>query len=169
MKIGFVGGSFNPPHFGHIELATVAMNHLGLDIVVFLVTPRNPFKSGKGLPAISERTKMLSKLIKTRRYKVSSIETKFKTAESFRTVRFVKSVYKNDDLYFIFGSDNIPHFHKWRNYKEILQTVNVVFVNRGGVNLHKIVAESRIPRNKLRIIYRKTYAISSTEIRERTK
>lgn len=169
MKIGFIGGSFNPPHSGHIELASVAKHHLKLDIVIFLVTPCNPFKTSIGLLNVNERIKMLKNLVKMKYCKISSIESKFKTAESFRTVRFMKSVYKHDDIYFILGSDNIMHFHKWRNYNEISDSSSVIFVNRGGVNLYKTISASHIPRGRLKIIYHKTQAISSTQIRAQSK
>jgi nicotinic acid mononucleotide adenylyltransferase len=51
------------------------------------------------------------------------------------------------ELFFIFGSDNLIHFHKWQNFREILTSVNVVFVSRGGHNLRKTLAKSHLPKN----------------------
>lgn len=165
MKIGFLGGSFNPPHFGHIELATLAKRHLNLDLIIFLITPCNPFKSKIGLPSVGERKKMLEKIVKNRYFKMSSIETKFKVAQSFKTVRLVKNLYKNHELFFIFGSDNLLHFHKWQNHQEILQSVNVVFVNRGGFNHYKTLTQSHISKHSFQFIHTKTQEISSSAIR----
>lgn len=164
-KIGFLGGSFNPPHAGHIELAMLAKRNLGLDFVVFLVTPCNPFKTKNDLPSILARKKMLEKIAKNSGFKISTIEKKFKVAQSFRTVRLLKKIYENDDLYFIFGSDNMSHFHKWQNFKEILRSVNVIFVNRGGHNLRKTIILCRLPHNSYKLIYTQTHEISSTVIR----
>ena len=164
-KIGFLGGSFNPPHIGHIEIATLTKQRLGLDFIVFLVTPCNPFKQKNGLPHVSQRIQNLQNLAKNPHFKISSIETKFRVAQSFRTVRLLKNIYKNDELYFIFGSDNLLHFHKWQNFVEILKSVNVVFVSRGGHNLHKTLAKSRLPKNSYQLISKQTQEISSTAIR----
>ena len=164
-KIGFLGGSFNPPHIGHIELANLAKQRLGLDMVIFLVTPCNPFKQKNCLPPVSKRKKNLQNLITNPHFKVSTIEAKFKVAQSFRTVRLLKNLYKNDELFFIFGSDNLIHFHKWQNFREILTSVNVVFVSRGGHNLHKTLAKSHLPKNLYQLISKQTQEISSTAIR----
>ncbi len=165
MRIGILGGSFNPPHFGHIQVAEFARKALNLEKNFFLVTPQNPFKSKKNLLPIEIRAKMLKKLANKPWFGISTIETKFRVAESFFTVQLLKKLHKNDKIFFILGTDNIEHFHKWKGFKWILKSVNVVFVNRGGYDIHKILARSHIKMGDIAIIYKKTKAISSTEIR----
>jgi len=63
------------------------------------------------------------------------------------------------------GTDNLEHFHLWKGFREILRTVNVIFVNRGGVNIHKILRRTKAPKEEITVIYKQTTAISSTEIR----
>ncbi len=166
MRIGILGGSFNPPHEGHIQAANFAKVALKLDVLHFLVTPRNPFKSGKNLPSIAFRAGMLKKIATKPWMKVSTIEDKFRIAESFFTVQLLKKLHPNDQIFFILGTDNLLHFHKWKGFEWILHNVNVVFVNRGGYGMHKIIAKSHLRREKIAMIFRKTKAISSTEIRK---
>ncbi|MFT4968098.1 MAG: nicotinate-nucleotide adenylyltransferase [Candidatus Deianiraeaceae bacterium] len=166
MKIAFLGGSFNPPHKGHIEAADLAKKTLGVDMVVFLVTPHNPFKSGKELLPIKRRVDLLKALIKRPWAKVSTIETKFRTAESINTIHLLKKLHICDKIYFVLGTDNLAHFHKWNGFQKILKTVSVVFINRGGVNIHKTLRQTKIPRKEVTIIYKQTTAISSTQIRK---
>lgn len=165
MKIAFLGGSFNPPHKGHLQVAEFARRATGATKIVFLVTPRNPFKSGKSLPPLKKRVEGLRVLATKRWMEVSDIERRFKLAESIKTVRLLKKLYPNDKLYFVMGTDNMVHFHKWRGFMEILQKMKVVFVNRGGFNLHKAVRRSRFPLWKATVVYKNTVAISSTQLR----
>jgi nicotinate-nucleotide adenylyltransferase len=166
MRIGILGGSFNPPHEGHIQAAIFAKMALHLDFLHFLVTPRNPFKSGKNLPPIDVRAKMLQKIATKPWMKTSKIEEKFRVAESFFTVQLLKKLHPNDQIFFILGTDNLLHFHKWKGFEWILGNVNVVFINRGGYNIHKILAKSHLRKEKIEMIFRKTKAISSTQIRK---
>lgn len=166
MRIGILGGSFNPPHDGHIQAAIFAKKQLNLDVLHFLVTPKNPFKSGKNLLPIDVRSKMLRKIATKPWMKISKIEEKFRVAESFFTVQLLKNLHRNDQIFFILGTDNLLHFHKWKGFEWILRNVNVVFVNRGGHNIHKAIAKSHIQKEKIAMIFRKTKAISSTEIRQ---
>ena len=169
MRIGILGGSFNPPHEGHIQAAVFAKKELNLDVLHFLVTPRNPFKSGKNLARIDVRCGMLKKIATKPWMKISQIEEKFRVAESLFTVHLLKKIYPNDQIFFILGTDNLLHFHKWKGFEWILANVNVVFVNRGGYNIHKILAKSHLRKEKIAMIFRKTKAISSTEIRKMTQ
>ncbi len=166
MRIGIIGGSFNPPHEGHIQVAKFAKKALNLQRVLFLVTPQNPFKNNNNLPPIEVRAKMLSKIATKSWMGISQIEKKFRIAESFFTVQLLKKLYPSDEIFFILGTDNLLHFHKWKGFDFILDNVNVVFVNRGGYNIYKTLAKSHIDKQNIAMIYKKTKAISSTEIRK---
>jgi nicotinate-nucleotide adenylyltransferase len=166
MKLAFLGGSFNPPHKGHLQAAEFAKKALGVERVIFLVTPQNPFKSGKELLPLKQRAKLLKATAKKPWMEISTIETKFRKAESINTVRLLRKIYPNDELYLIMGTDNLEHLHLWKSFREILRTVNVIFINRGGVNIHKVLRRTKTPKEEITVIYKKTTAISSTEIRK---
>jgi len=76
MKLAFLGGSFNPPHKGHLQAAEFAKKALGVERVVFLVTPQNPFKSGKELLPLKQRVKLLKAIAKKPLMEISTIEKK---------------------------------------------------------------------------------------------
>lgn len=166
MTLTLLGGTFNPPHKGHIQVAEFARKASGSVRVVFLVTPRNPFKSGKELPSIEERAVALKRIATKPYMSVSTIEKKFKLAESIKTIRLLRKLYPAEKLCFVMGTDNLVHFHKWRGFMEILNAVQVVFVNRGGVDIHKATRQAKFPLWKATVIYKKTVTISSTEIRQ---
>lgn len=166
MALVFLGGSFNPPHKGHLQVAEFARKATGARKVIFLVTPRNPFKNGKGLPSIEQRALELNKIAVKPWVSVSTLEKRFKLAESIKTVRLLKQLYPKEELYFAMGTDNIAHFHRWKCFMEILETVHVVFINRGGISLHQLIRKAKFPLCKVMIVYRQTISISSTQIRK---
>lgn len=168
MKLAFLGGSFNPPHKGHLQAAEFAKKILGVQMVIFLVTPQNPFKSAKELLPLPQRVKLLKNLITKPWMKISTIETKFRKAESINTVRLLKKLYPNDTIYFILGTDNLEHFHRWKGSAEILEKTKTVFINRGGTNMHTLLRKGKTQLQRAQIIYKKTVKISSTEIRQAT-
>ena len=121
------------------------------------------------MPSADIRAKILKEIAIKSWMKVSQFEEKFRVAESFFTVQLLKKLYPNDQIFFILGTDNLVHFHKWKGFEWIFSNVNVVFVNRGGYNIHKILAKSHLRKEKIAMIFRKTKAISSTEIRKMTQ
>ena len=115
---------------------------------------------------MKQRVELLKALAKKPWGKVSIIEEKFRTAESINTIRLLKKLHAFDTIYFVLGTDSLTHFHQWKGFQEILKTASVVFVNRGGVNIHKTLRQTKIPRKDITIIYKQTTAISSTQIRK---
>ena len=165
MTLTLLGGTFNPPHKGHLQAAAFARKATGARKVVFLVTPRNPFKKDD-MPSIEERALALKRIATKHWMQISTIEKCFKVAESIKTVRLLRKLYPKEKLCFVMGTDNLVHFHKWRGFMEILGSISVVFINRGGISLHRATRQARFPLWKATVIYKKTVAISSTEIRQ---
>lgn len=165
MRLIIIGGSFNPPHNGHLQIAEFSKKALNANRVTFLVTPQNPFKKGNKTLSLNTRVELLKQIATKKWMNVSDFEKKFHTTESINTIRYLTQLYRGSKIYFVMGSDNLLHFHKWKCFEEILDNVSVIFVNRGGINLHKTVRQAKISRNKYFIIYKKTQKISSTEIR----
>lgn len=166
MTLTLIGGSFNPPHKGHIQTANIIKKVLGITQITFLVTPQNPFKSGKNLLTLQTRVKLLKQLTNKPWFEVSTMETRFKVAQSINTIRFLRQRHPKSKIYFIMGTDNLAHFHLWQGFNEILEKASVIFVNRGGHNLHKILRNTKVPRKKFKVIYTKTIELSSTQIRK---
>ena len=83
LKIGLMGGSFNPPHNGHLKIAKLALKNLNLDEVWWLVSTKNPLKTSKGLMSLSKRVELTKKIANHPKFKVLNIENNLKTKNSY--------------------------------------------------------------------------------------
>jgi nicotinate-nucleotide adenylyltransferase len=164
-RIGLFGGTFNPIHNGHIEIAKTAMERLHLNKVIFIPSFIPHFKS-LPIASFSHRYKMVSLAIDGfAEFSVSDIESKRKgKSYTINIVRYFKKK-TNADLYFIAGSDSLLELHKWKDYKDLLKVCHFVVFNRPNFP----VKRSKIPVNMVSIIRNKEDGISSTMIRERIR
>lgn len=166
MKIGILGGTFNPPHLGHLILAETVMEKLKLDKVVFIPANIPPLK-GKGLlPDGETRWQMVKLLIDgNRHFEASRIEIeKSGVSYTFETVRILKKFYgESVQLFFIAGADVLKKIHLWKNIDEIFKLSQFVVVTRKNFKI-----PSSLSRN-IRILKMNTVEISSTEIRRRIR
>lgn len=140
MKIGILGGTFNPIHTGHLILAEEAREKLGLDRVIFVPAYLPPHKQDGGIIAASERLSMVKLAIKSNRYfAVSDIEIK-RDGRSYTidTVKQFKKIYPADELYFIIGSDLLNYLEEWKELGEIIKMVNFTVATRPGYPLERI-------------------------------
>lgn len=130
MRVGLFGGSFNPPHAGHIHASEIALRYLGLDAIWWLVTPGNPFKAKAGLPDIDTRIGNCRKLITNPKLIVTNLEQQLGTIRTYDTVRALKSHFPKTDFVWVSGTDIAYEFHKWHNWKSLLGMVPFAFVGR---------------------------------------
>ncbi|XBE78580.1 nicotinate-nucleotide adenylyltransferase [Mesomycoplasma ovipneumoniae] len=130
-KIAIYGGSFNPVHKAHIQIAKKAIDFLNLDMLFFVPNYINPLKNNKENnidPAF--RFEML-KLVQIEKTQVCDYEIKAKKISyTIETVNYFRQKYPDAKLFLIIGSDNLACFKKWKNYKEILEKVQLVVFNR---------------------------------------
>ena len=132
MKIGIYGGSFNPIHKGHIEIAKYAIDKLGLEKLYFVPAFKSPFKSKIKYVPVEDRINMIN-LVKPDKTDVSLFEANRKgVSYTIDTVRHFKQKFPDDDLYLIIGSDNVYKLNKWKNINEIAETVKIVVFKREG-------------------------------------
>lgn len=140
MKIGILGGTFNPIHIGHLILAQEAREKLGLDRVIFVPAYLPPHKDNSDIAPASTRFMMLKLAIKNNRYFfVSDIEIK-RDGRSYTidTIKEFKEKYPRDELYFIIGSDLLKYLDDWKDLKEVIKIVKFIVVTRPGYPLEKI-------------------------------
>jgi nicotinate-nucleotide adenylyltransferase len=140
MKIGILGGTFNPIHIGHLILAEEAREKLGLGRVIFVPAYLPPHKDNSDIAAASLRLAMVKLAICQNKYfSVSSIEIK-RDGRSYTidTVKEFKKIYPGDDLYFIIGSDLLKYLDEWKDVNEIIKMVNFIVATRPGHALEKI-------------------------------
>lgn len=131
MKIGVFGGTFNPPHKGHTRLVTEFCEKLGLDRVLIIPDKAPVHKSAEGLESDTDRLNMCRLAFCDKRFEVSDIEIKRDTdSYTVYTLREIKKMYPDDDLYLIIGSDMFLMFSRWYEYREILSMCTLCVASR---------------------------------------
>ena len=132
-RIGLFGGSFNPPHEGHLLVAETALRRLKLDRVWWLVTPGNPLKETAGLPSQEERMAACRRLIgHDPRIVVTGIEAGIGTRYTQETIAFLKNRAPGVRFVWLMGSDNLADFHRWRGWTDIMRLMPVAVIARPG-------------------------------------
>ena len=125
-KIGILGGSFDPPHKGHIEISKISLKKIKLNKIFWVVTKKNPFKK-KPLFSLKERmSKAKESIKKYKNIKALYLDDKIKSSRTINVINYFRKVKKQKDLYLILGSDNLLKFHKWTNWKKIVKLVKLV-------------------------------------------
>ena len=140
MRIGLLGGTFNPIHIGHLILAEEAREKLNLDKIILVPAYLPPHKDITGIASAKDRYAMVKLAIKGNRYfAVSDIEIK-RDGRSYTidTVREFKKIYPKDELFFITGSDLLKYLDEWKDLSEIVKMVEFVVATRPGYPLEKI-------------------------------
>lgn len=135
MTVGLFGGSFNPPHEGHLLVAEIAMRRLALDNLWWMVTPGNPLKSRSELASLSDRIAASEKLIDDPRIKVTAFEQALDTRFTADTVAHVATRNPGIRFVWIMGADSLKTFHLWQNWRQIVATFPIAVIDRPGATL----------------------------------
>jgi len=131
MRVGLYGGSFNPAHDGHAHVARTALKRLGLDRIVWLVSPGNPLKGATG-EGLERRLAGAKARAHGRRMIVSDAERRLGSRYTLDTVRRLKARFPGVRFVWIMGADNLATFHAWRGWTDILREVPVAVISRPG-------------------------------------
>ena len=166
VKIGILGGTFDPAHKGHLEISKQAKKRFELKYIVWAITKKNPFKD-KSKSNLRSRTQLAKKLIGKNNYiKVKFYEEKIK---SNRTIDLIKYINKDKkfEIYFIIGADNLINFHKWYKWKSIIKICNILVFDRMGYKTKSLKSVTFNDANKkLTFINFKKVNISSSQLRK---
>jgi len=175
LKIGILGGTFNPIHTGHLMMAEAVLSKLKLNYVLFIPCALSPTKSSEKLAESSHRLKMVERAVKGNpSFKVSKIELeRGGRSYSVDTLDTLKKIYKNKTkFFFIIGADNLSQLCKWKQPDRLFKLCTPVVVGRQGIPLislgkyyQKQAGLTKAQINKLRLINAPTLPISSTGIR----
>tara|TARA_Y100001960_G_scaffold294526_1_gene338414 strand:+ start:3599 stop:4180 length:582 start_codon:yes stop_codon:yes gene_type:complete len=182
-KIGLLGGSFDPPHKGHMYISMEAKKILKLDEIWWIVTPKNPLKIIN--PAIyKERINNCKNITKNKPIKIVEIEKKINSKFSYQTINYINNHYKHIKFFWLMGADNLINFHKWQKWKDIFNDIAIVVFRRHGYNTKALKSHTshiyknyKIDRKNLSVddfiklpawtfIQNKEIKVSSTEIRK---
>lgn len=163
MAVGLFGGSFNPAHDGHAHVAETAMRRLGLDRVIWLVSPQNPLKGSDGTAPLAERMASASTAAALAASGpsmiVSDFETRAGTQWTVDTLRVLKARHPGVRFVWLMGSDNLVGFHRWRGWTDIMRMMPVAVIARPGSLHHSRTAPAaarfaaaRVPSSRARLL-----------------
>jgi len=131
LRIGLLGGSFNPAHEGHLHVSLEAMKRLKLDYVWWLVSPQNPLKPSKGMAAYEKRFASALEITKGHhRIKVSDFEKQHGLHYTHATLSAIKAKHQNIKFVWLMGADNLAGFHRWQHWKDIIDIAPVAIFDR---------------------------------------
>jgi nicotinate-nucleotide adenylyltransferase len=185
MAVGLFGGSFDPPHAGHVEVSLEALRALRLDQVWWLVSPQNPLKPNAPSSDLPRRIAAARALIRSPRIKVTGIEATLGTNYTAETLRHLLPKLAGVDCVWMMGADNLAGFHRWRDWEAIAAGLPMAIFNRPGAALaalsspaaHALARFRMDPRDAASLartpppawvfLPSPTIAISSTELRGR--
>ncbi|WP_420470279.1 nicotinate-nucleotide adenylyltransferase [Brevundimonas sp. FT23042] len=136
MSVGLFGGSFNPAHDGHAHVAETALRRLGLDRVVWLVSPQNPLKDARDSAPLAERMASAAGAAKLAAAGpsmiISDVETRMGTQWTVDTLRALVARHPGVRFVWLMGSDNLASFHKWRGWTDIMRLMPMAVIARPG-------------------------------------
>ena len=135
MKVGLYGGSFNPAHDGHAHVAETARRKLGLDRVIWLVSPQNPLKSRHETADLAERIAGAKALAHGYAMVVAAVETQLGSNYTIDTIRGLKARFPGVKFVWIMGADSLASFHRWRGWTQIMHEVPVAVISRPWISL----------------------------------
>jgi len=168
MKIGIFGGTFNPPHIGHLIVVEHVRQSMGLTKVIFVPAAVAPHKREMEIIEPHHRAEMLRRATNGNdAFEVSDIEIRRGGISfSVNTLQEFKKIYPNDLMHLIIGMDNLTEFHTWREPEKIIGLAGIIAMTRPGVSLNM----AQIPLGeKITLCEVPEIAISSSEIRKRVR
>ena len=166
MKIGIFGGSFNPPHKMHKEIAIELIKKHYVDKVIFVPTG-SKYKYKNNLLSDKVRLDMLKLMCRdVNNLEVSDFELKDDVVYTYLTLNYFKNKYKDDEIYFICGTDNLSYIDKWKRGEYILSNNKILVIKRNTDNINALLDKYKDYKDNIIVTDIKENEISSTKIRE---
>jgi nicotinate-nucleotide adenylyltransferase len=168
VKIGFLGGSFDPVHFGHMLVAQDAYEHMRLDKLVFVPAAQAPLKSVDSRASAEDRLGMLSAVIEgDDRFGISDFEVRRGgVSYTVDSARHFRAQYPNDSLFWVIGADQLTKLHLWKDVRELAALVEFICLDRPGV---PGAQPPTIPGLRVTRCEGHLMEVSSTELRARVR
>ena len=152
LKIGLLGGSFNPAHDGHRQISLAALRLLDLDQVWWLVSPQNPMKPEKGMAGFAERFEAAKAIARHPKILVSDFEARIGEQRTVRTLAALKRAHPHHKFVWLMGADNMVQLPKWRQWESIMSLVPIAVFNRPGYTYKALNGKVAIKYRRQRII-----------------
>tara|TARA_B100000214_G_scaffold318512_1_gene252842 strand:- start:9 stop:530 length:522 start_codon:yes stop_codon:yes gene_type:complete len=167
IKIGVLGGSFDPAHKGHLTISKEAKKRFDIKKIIWAITKKNPFKKDSK-NSLTKRIKDCKKIIgKNSFIKVKFYENVIKSNKTIDLINYLKKN-KNIEIYFLMGADNLINFHKWYKSKSISQKCNILVFDRHGYKKNSLKSKTfkKLSKNILSFVEFKKVNISSSQLRK---
>lgn len=166
MKIGIFGGSFNPPHKMHKTIAIELIKKHYVDKVIFVPTG-SKYKYKNNLLSDKVRLEMLELMCRdNNNLDVSDYELKEHVVYTYETLNYFRNKYKDDEIYFICGSDNLSYIDKWKRGEDILSNNKLLVIKRNTFDINTLLEKYKDYKDNIIVTNIKENEISSTKIRE---
>jgi nicotinate-nucleotide adenylyltransferase len=168
-SVGILGGSFDPPHKGHLAISKIAIKKVKLDRVLWTVTKKNPFKENP-FYSLSQRIKLTKKITRNvRKIQIVHLDKIIKSSRTINIINYLIKKKKQKNIFFIIGSDNLITLHKWKSWKKIVKLSKlIVFSRKGYDRKSKKSIVARYLKNRIIFINNKPITISSTKLRKKS-
>lgn len=155
MRIGLLGGSFNPPHAAHRAISLFAIKRLKLDRVWWLLSPGNPLKEHKGLRSLAERAQAAREVAADPRIDISCLEDVIGVSYTVDTITHLRRRASGVRFVWIMGADNLAQFHRWKDWRRIAEAVPIAVIDRPPQSFRALAAPAaqalaryRLPENQ---------------------
>ncbi len=133
--IGLFGGSFNPPHAGHLLVAETAIRRLRLDQLWWMVTPGNPLKDCTELLSLEKRMRLSLELVDHPKIRVTGFEQAIGSKVSLDTISYIRARYRRVNFVWIMGADSLATIHHWYRWRDIISMFPIAIIDRPLVRM----------------------------------
>jgi nicotinate-nucleotide adenylyltransferase len=172
MRIGLLGGSFNPPHAGHFFISKQAQKKMQLDRIWWVVSPQNPLKSSENMADFSAREAACSQFMRNRKIELCTLEALL--SAPYTTHKFIDKLKKHCvdvEFFWIIGSDNLEQLQRWFRWKNLSEKIDFIIFDRGKSWHRSVRSKSNIclrkRSKKLFFMHGKKHQASSSLIRDK--
>jgi len=159
MRIGLLGGSFNPPHQAHRAISRFSLTRLQLDRVWWLVTPGNPLKENGNLHELGARMQAARDVADDPRIEVSCLESVIRTRYTIDTINTLRRRLSGLRFVWIMGADNLAQFHRWQDWRRIAAQVPIAVIDRPPQSFRALASPAaqalsryRLPENEAAVL-----------------
>ena len=166
-KLGILGGSFDPPHLGHLKISLESKKRFKLNKIIWAITKKNPFKKKSALN-LKSRVDLSKKIVKKYSFiKIQHFENKIKSNRTIDLINYLTKKNKNTSIYLIMGADNLINFHKWLKWKKISEKCQIIVFDRMGFKSSSLnsISYKKLSKNGLKFIKFNKVNISSSKLR----
>jgi nicotinate-nucleotide adenylyltransferase len=172
MRIGIFGGTFDPPHLGHLILAAEAHYQLNLDRLLWVLTPDPPHKTGRKITSVADRLAMVeAAVLNDPRFEISRIEIDREGPHyAIETVQLLRKAHPGDELIYLVGGDSLQQLNTWYRPHDFIKACDALGVMHRPVNpldMDRLEAQAPGITSKVRFLDAPLLEISSRELRRR--